>query len=261
MPAESLPPALANPPPLRVLIADDEPAARQRLRRQLAAHPDIEIVAECSDGRATLETLQRLRPALALLDIQMPGLDGLAVVRSLAEEQRPIVIFVTAHEGHALHAFGVQAADYLLKPFTRERLALALTRARALCHSSPPALAAPPSDPVEKTAPLNRLVVPTGERMLVVPAGQIDWIESAGNYAVIHVGHDTHVLRETLLELENRLAQGQFLRISRTAIVNLDRVRELRADAESGHIMVLADGTKLGITRGIREVQKRLETG
>jgi two-component system LytT family response regulator len=112
-----------------------------------------------------------------------------------------------------------------------------------------------------KPARLNRLIVPTGERMLVVHTSQIDWIESAGNYAVIHVGNDTHVLRETLLELENRLPAGQFLRISRTSIVNLERVRELRADSGGGHAMLLAGGAKLAITKGIREVQKRLEAG
>ena len=253
-------PTKTGPPPWRTLIADDERAARQRLHAQLAAHPDIEIVAECSDGHETLATLQRLRPALALLDIQMPGLDGLAVVRALPVEQRPIVIFVTAHEGHALHAFDMQAVDYLLKPFTRDRLALALARARALGTAGP---AAPTAEAAARAAPapLSRIVVPTGERMYVVSAPQIDWIARAGNYAVLHVGRDTHVLRETLLDLETRLGPNQFLRISRTALVNLDRVRELRADVESGHIMVLADGTKLGITRGIREVQKRLETG
>jgi len=148
----------------------------------------------------------------------------------------------------------------LFKPFTRDRLALALARARALGTAGP---AAPTAEAAARAAPapLSRIVVPTGERMYVVSAPQIDWIESAGNYAVLHVGRDTHVLRETLLDLETRLGPNQFLRISRTALVNLDRVRELRADVESGHIMVLADGTKLGITRGIREVQKRLETG
>lgn len=109
--------------------------------------------------------------------------------------------------------------------------------------------------------PLSRLVIPNGERMLVVGVAQIDWIESAGNYAVIHVASDTHVLRETLLELENRLPRGQFYRISRTTIVNLDRVRELRSNPDGGHLMLLSCGAKLAITKGIREVQRRLETG
>ena len=244
---------------IRTLIADDEPAGRRRLRRQLAAHADIEIVAECSDGREALISIERGRPDLALLDIQMPEIDGLSIMQALPEEQRPVVIFVTAHEEHALGAFGVQAADYLLKPFTQQRLAQALTRARVFCARGGPAI--PPPGAGEKPATLTRLVVPTGERMLVVPTLQIDWVESAGNYAVIHVGRDTHVLRETLSELEHRLPAGQFLRISRSVIVNLDRVRELRADAETGHVMLLADGAKLAITRGVREVQKRLETG
>ena len=247
---------------LNAIIADDEPAARKRLRTLLAAHPDIAIVAECSEGRETLATIQRVRPALVFLDIQMPGLDGVTIARELPAETRPVMIFITAHEGHALHAFDVQAADYLLKPFTRDRLAQALNRARALCNMGANDNATDTQPETEETpAPLNRLVVPTGERMLVVPTAQIDWIESAGNYAVIHVGRDTHVLRETLQELEKRLPSGQYLRISRTTIVNLDRVRELRSDEEGGHVMLLADGTKVSITRGIREVQKRLETG
>lgn len=245
-------------PSLRALIADDEPAARRRLRKQLAAFSDIEVVGECSDGAETAETIKRIRPDLLLVDIQMPGVDGLAAVRGLPSEERPAVIFVTAHEQHALEAFDLQAADYLLKPITRNRLATALNRARLLCQTRGTSARTPAS--TEKMSRLTRLVVPTGERMLVVQSATIDWIESAGNYAVIHVGPDTHVLRETLMELEARLAQGQFLRISRTTLVNLDRVRELRSDASSGHVMLLADGTKLNITRGIREVQKRLET-
>jgi two-component system, LytTR family, response regulator len=252
-PADSAPAVV-----LRALIADDEPAARRRLRKQLAAFTDIEIVGECGDGAEFAEVVKRTRPDLALLDIQMPGTDGLTAIRNCALEERPVVIFVTAFEQHALEAFDVQAADYLLKPISRARLATALNRARVLCQSR--ATVSRQGASVEKVSRLNRLVVPTGERMLVVQSSSIDWIESAGNYAVIHVGSDTHVLRETLLELEARLAQGQFLRISRTTLVNLDRVRELRSDASGGHVMLLADGTKLGITRGIREVQKRLET-
>lgn len=268
-PCWPVPPLMTSPTPpiaaesapavvLRVLIADDEPAARRRLRKQLAAFTDIEVVGECGDGAEFVEMVKRLRPDLALLDIQMPGTDGLTAIRNCAPEDRPVVVFVTAFEKHALEAFDVQAADYLLKPISRARLATALNRSRVLCQSR---TAAPRQGaPFEKVSRLNRLVVPTGERMLVVQSSSIDWIESAGNYAVIHVGSDTHVLRETLLELEARLAQGQFLRISRTTLVNLDRVRELRSDASGGHVMLLADGTKLGITRGIREVQKRLET-
>jgi len=238
-------------PLLRVLIADDEPLARQRLADMLSRETGVEIVAECTNGTEAEVAIRSLTPDVALLDVQMPGLDGLAVARTLTPGTlRPVVIFVTAHEEHALRAFDLQAADYLLKPCPPARLHQALNRARAL-------LAAEPTH----TGPsLQRLIVRMGERMIVVPAADIDWIESANNYVVLHVGRETHVLRETLTELEIRLPKGQFLRISRTAIANLNRVREIRQDG-GGHVMVLSGGDKLPITRGIREVQSRLEAG
>ena len=241
----------ATHPPLRVLIADDEPLARQRLADMLSRETGVEIVAECTNGTEAEVAIRSLTPDVALLDVQMPGLDGLAVARTLTPGTlRPVVIFVTAHEEHALRAFDLQAADYLLKPCPPARLHQALNRARAL-------LAAEPTH----TGPsLQRLIVRMGERMIVVPAADIDWIESANNYVVLHVGRETHVLRETLTELEIRLPKGQFLRISRTAIANLNRVREIRQDG-GGHVMLLSGGDKLPITRGIREVQSRLEAG
>jgi len=241
----------ASTPPLRVLIADDEPLARQRLSDMLSRETGIEIVAECANGTEAEAAIRSLIPDVALLDVQMPGLDGLAVARTLPPGSlRPVVIFVTGHEEHALRAFELQAADYLLKPSPPARLHQALNRARALLSAQP--------TPTNRC--LQRLIVRLGERMIVVAAGDIDWIESANNYVVLHVGRETHVLRETLSELEIRLPRGQFLRISRTAIVNLSRVREIRQD-DGGHVMVLAGGDKLPITRGIREVQARLEAG
>jgi two-component system LytT family response regulator len=241
----------ATNPPLRVLIADDESLARQRLHDLLGRETGIEIVAECTNGTEAEAAIRSLTPDVALLDVQMPGLDGLAVARTLAPgTPRPVIIFVTAHEEHALRAFDLQAADYLLKPCLPARLHQALNRARSLLEAEPS-----PSSPS-----LQRLIVRLDERMLVISATDIDWIESANNYVILHVGHDNHVLRETLTELEIRLPKGQFLRISRTAIVNLNRVREICLDG-GGHAMVLGGGEKLPITRGIREVQARLETG
>jgi len=242
--------------PLRVLLVDDEPLARKRMRRQLADYPDLEIVGECGDCESLPSEIASGHPDVLFLDIHMPGIDGLAFARSLPEAGRPHLVFVSAFEQHALHAFDVQAADYLLKPVSSERLGKAVERLRSLG----PLSGVPEPGPVRKVQPLNRLVVPCGERLLIVPSVQVDWIESAGNYAVIHVGRDTHVLRETLSELEDRLAQGSFLRVSRSAIVNLDRVRELRSTPEDGHVMILADGTRIPITRGLREVQRKLET-
>ncbi len=244
----------ASSPSLRVLIADDESAGRKRLRSLLQLHPDIEIVQECVDGQSALEAIRETRPDLVMLDIEMPGLDGVSLVNELPLEGRPALIFVTAYDRHAVDAFRVQAIDYLLKPFTGERLSLALSRARAV-------ISATRSANVNKKSTFQRLVIPNGERMIVVPVNEVDWIESGGNYAIIHVNRTTHILRETMTALETRLPSGQFLRISRTALVNLDRVRELRSDEKGDHVMSLVDGTKLVITRGIREVQKRLEAG
>jgi two-component system LytT family response regulator len=182
----------------------------------------------------------------------MPGLDGLAVARTLTPGAlRPVIIFVTAYEEHALRAFELQAADYLLKPCPPARLHQALNRARALLSSEPLTSA---------NQSLQRFIVRMGERMLVVSAEDVEWIESANNYVILHVGRETHILRQTLTELENRLPKGQFLRISRTTIVNLACVREIRQD-DGGHAMMLSGGEKLPITRGIREVQARLEVG
>ena len=238
-------------PSLRVLIADDEPLARQRLQSMLARETGVEVVAECTNGTEAEAAIRSLTPDVAMLDVQMPGLDGLAVARTIAPGNiRPVIIFVTAHEEHALRAFDLQAADYLLKPCPPARLHQALNRARALLATEPS-----PTSPS-----LQRLIVRIGERMIVVSASDIDWIESANNYVVLHVGRDNHVLRETLSDLEIRLPRGQFLRISRTNIVHLSRVREIRQDG-GGHVMMLSGGEKLPITRGIRAVQARLEAG
>ena len=244
---------------LRLLIADDEAVARARLRGLLAREPGIEVVAECRDGAEALEALRRERPDAALLDVEMPGMSGLDVARAVAEAERPVIVFVTAYSQHAVPAFDVQAADFLLKPYRLPRLQQALGRVRAAVA----ARSAPEEDEAaaEPQPRLQRLIVRTSDRMRVIPAGSVDWIESAGNYAVLHVGAATHVLRETLAELEARLADGQFLRVSRTAVVNLDRVRELRMQPDGSHEMVVEGGVRLPITRGIREVQARLEHG
>lgn len=249
---------------IRTVIVDDEPAARRRLKTQLADFGDIRIVAEFGTADEFARYLESDRPDLVFMDIRMPGRSGLEVVRQFPSGRQPVVVFVTAYEEHALEAFGVQAADYLLKPAAKDRLARCVDRVRLLCAAEANMAAAHDtsrSQEAEKPLPLNRLVVPAGERMIVISAQQIDWIESAGNYAIIHVGRDTHVLRETLTELDQRLAAARFMRISRSTIVNMDRIRELRNNGGGSHDMVLADGVKLAITRGIREVQGKLETG
>lgn len=242
-----------------MLIADDEAVARDRLCGLLAREPGIEIVAECRDGGETLDAIRRERPDAALLDIEMPGMSGLDVARALPENERPAIVFVTAYAQHAVSAFDVQAVDFLLKPFRLARLQQAIGRVRAVLAARTPVLEGDRGS--DAASRLHRLIVRTSDRMLVIAAGSVDWIESAGNYAVLHVGSTTHVLRETLGELEARLADGQFLRVSRMSVVNLDRVRELRLQPDGSHEMVIDGGTRLPITRGIREVQARLERG
>lgn len=245
----------------RILIADDETAARARLRRMLTTEePEIASIRECRDGAEVLTALKEETFDVAFLDIQMPGQTGLEVAERVALAGGPAIIFVTAFEQHALSAFGLGATDYLLKPFTAERLKTALTRVKArsqaVANAAPAAIEKPAGD-----ARMLRVLVRESGRTVVVPAGNIDWIESAGNYAVLHAGRDNHVVRETLAELEARLAQGQFFRVSRMAVVNLDRVREVRSDGQGGHSLVLGDGTQVPITRPLREVQQRLEEG
>lgn len=242
---------------LRLVVAEDEAVSRERLCALLLREPEVVVVAECGDGATALEAIRREKPDLAILDVEMPGVTGLDIVRQLPPSERPAIIFITAHAQHAVAAFDVHAVDFLLKPFRQDRLQAALSRARAYLASEQAASAAAWED----EPPLHRLVVRTGERMLVIPAASVDWIESAGNYAALHVGAATHLLRETLTDLEVRMAQGQFLRVSRTAVVNLDRVRELRPAPDGTYEIVLEGGAALSMTRGIREVQARLERG
>lgn len=244
----------APPRPLRVLIADDEPLARERLKRLLAAEPGVEVVVECTNGDEAVAAIGTHDPDLALLDIRMPLRDGFDVVRTRVDNaSRPVIVFVTAHESRASQAFDLGVADYLLKPCTPARLRQTLQRVRECLTAAPDASVA--------TSPLQRLIVRMGERMIVVPTDDVDWMESANNYVVLHAGHTTHVVRETLSRLETRLAAKQFMRISRFAAVNLRRVREILPSETDGHLLVLNDGTKLPVTRSIREIQARLELG
>ncbi len=249
---------------IRALIVDDEPLARERVRRLLAEEPDVEVLGECANGPEAIAAIQARRPDLVFLDIQMPEVSGFDVLRALTPDTWPLVIFVTAHDRHAIEAFDIRALDYLLKPFKRSRFRLALARARAQLESHATAglnarlrelLESPPSEPVH----LHRLAVKNGERTLFVKVEDIDFLESAANYVVLHTARENHVLRDTLTNLEARLSPKRFLRISRSTLVNLDRVRELQPVAPGEHVLILTDGQKLTVTRGLREVQERLQ--
>ncbi|HEX4645705.1 MAG TPA: LytTR family DNA-binding domain-containing protein [Verrucomicrobiae bacterium] len=242
---------------IRTLIVDDEARARERLRQLLESEPGIEIIGECADGRAAVEAIREHSPDLLFLDVQMPELDGFAVLEAIGTECLPVIVFVTAHDKFALRAFDVHAVDYLLKPFDRERFQAALRRAMervpqrdtgALDQRISALLAElrPPPATVE------RLAVKSGGRVILVKPDDIDWIEAADNYAELHAVKEAHLIRETLSALEARLAPGKFIRISRSVIVNTDRIKELEPLFHGEYQITLSNGVKLTLSRSYR---------
>jgi len=249
---------------IKTLIVDDEPLARERIRTLLAKEPDIEIAGECADGDEALAAMRKHAPDLVFLDVQMPEMDGFEVLRHLGKDVPPVVIFVTAYDQHAVKAFEVHALDYLLKPFKQSRFKEAVQRARdQIVHRQTGVVSKRLLQLLEERKPaaayLSRLAVKEKERVLFVKTTQIEWIESAGNYVLLHVGKQTHIVRETLTALETQLDPKQFLRISRSTLVNLDCVRELQPMFKGEYVVVLHDGRQLAMTRGIREVEARLK--
>lgn len=248
---------------LRVVIVDDEPLARERIRSLLGSEPDVEIVGECADGPAAVEAVTRTQPDLIFLDVQMPGMSGFDVLHELNGTRLPLVIFVTAYDRHALKAFEVHALDYLLKPFKRARFFETVKRAREVLAGKEAAeisrkLLALVSQNRPEPEHLTRLAIKTGERVVLVKADAVDYMEAAGNYVVVHAGKENHVMRETLTALEQKLNPRRFLRISRSTLVNVERVKELQPLFKGEHVVVLVDGTRLTMTRGYREVQELL---
>jgi two-component system, LytTR family, response regulator len=248
---------------IRTFIVDDEPLARQRLRRLLEAEADIEIAGECADGRQAVSAVRRDAPDLLFLDVQMPLLDGFGVLEELGPDATPVVIFVTAHDRYALKAFEVHALDYLLKPFDRERFRRTLDHVRAQLQRNERVdvnkrLLALLADVQGARKPLERLVVKSGGRVCFVRTEEIDWIEAAGNYLRLHVGRDVHVLRETMSRLESRLDPRQFPRIHRSTMVNLERIQELQPSFHGDFVVVLHDGTELTLSRGYRDKLQEL---
>ena len=248
----------AQPIKTRVLIADDEPLGRARLRMLLAEEPWIEIIAECPDGPSAIAAIEKLRPELVFLDIQMPGGSGFDVIQAIGPARMPFVIFVTAFDRYALRAFDVHALDYLLKPFDRDRFRDALTRARDLIerHSNGDLerrLLALVNDLKPDPQPLERFVIKSGGRVFFLRAEDIEWIEAAGNYVKLHVGAETHVFRETMNSLEARLSPRTFFRIHRSHIVNIERVRELQPWFNGEYVVFLTSGARLTLSRGYRE--------
>ncbi len=258
---------------IRVAIVDDERLARERLRRLAQAEPDLEVALVCRDGDEAVQGIVEERPELVFLDVQMPGRDGFGVVEALLErlgsESLPTVVFVTAYQEHAVRAFEAQALDYLVKPFDDERFAATLARVRrrigqerlgaaaaqfravlGLARGGEGAADPPSSACAEAPAGrLDRIVLRTGDRVRLVAAETVDWIEADGVYARLHLGEQSYLIRTAMHELEARLDGRRFARIHRSYIVNLDRVKELRELHRGEYEVVLADGTRLKLSR------------
>lgn len=252
---------------IRTLIVDDESLARDRLRDLLQKEPDIEIVGECADGRAALASIERERPDLIFLDIQMPELDGFGVLEALRAEPPPLIVFVTAFDQFALRAFEVHAVDYLLKPFDRERFQTALRHAvTQLRHREASSFDQRQSALLTELKPANktpeRLAVKKSDgRVVLVKIKDIDWVEAAHNYVELHVGKDSHLVRETLNTIEARLAPENFVRISRSVIVNVERIKELQPLFYGEYVITLHNGARLTLSRRYRDKLPQLGLG
>lgn len=251
---------------MRVMVVDDEPLAREGLVELLETHPGIAVAGSFGDGVSALAAIEAERPDALFVDVQMPGMTGFELVESLEVDPFPAVVFATAYDEYAIRAFEVNAVDYLLKPVARERLAQTVERVRAHARTRGDAdYKARLVSLLERVGParaegVGRLIVREVGQIIVVPTRDVDWIEGADYYAKLHVGGKVHMLRETLASLEQRLGAGRFLRIHKSAIVNLTRVRVVESHVRGEGIAVLADGTRLKVTRARRELlERRLE--
>ena len=244
--------------PIRALVIDDEPLAREIIREMLQDDPEVEIVGESVNGRDALAAIAAHTPDLLFLDVQMPRMSGFEVLESLPSGRMPLVIFVTSYDQYAVRAFEVHAIDYLLKPFDRPRFETALERAKARIRRKR-------SGDVDqrilslleelKAGPkyLERLIVKTGGRVIFLDVEEIDWIEAEGNYVNVHTGEKSHLLRETISNLETQVDPKRFVRIHRSAIVNINRIQELQPWFHGEYRVILHNGTQLTLSRNYRE--------
>lgn len=233
------------PERVRAAVVEDEPPARLGLRTLLAADPEVDLVAECATAEEALRALRRTRVDVLFLDVQLARRSGFDLLEALGADKPPAVVFVTAHDHHAVRAFEVQAVDYLLKPYDDQRFAQALERARERLRQGK-ALA-------PAVAPPRTLVLKDGARAVFLREDEIDWIEAQDYYVEIHAGSAAHLHRETLQDLEARLDPARFVRIHRSAIVRIDRIRRLQALHSGDAAVVLRDGTELRVSRSRRE--------
>jgi two-component system LytT family response regulator len=248
---------------LRVVVADDDELARERLVRMLKVEPDVQLVGICADGLETLKAIRERAPDLAFLDVSMPGLDVFAVLDALRKEQVPEFVLVTAHDAYAVEAFDRGAVDYVLKPFSHARLRTALARVRDRRASRSAggidrvlSVLKDLEHRVEHTA--GRIAVKEGDRTFFLKVEAVDWVEAAGKYLHVHVGKQIHTIRGTMAGLQGTLDPADFVRVSRSAIVNVDRIQEIQAWFQGAHVLILRDRTQLTSTRRYRRNLRRL---
>lgn len=252
---------------IRTLIADDEPLARQKLRLLLSSEADVRVVAECGNGPETLDAIRNYRPDLVFLDVEMPEFGGFEVLESLESENTPWVIFTTAFNEYAVRAFEAEALDYLLKPFAEQRMHEAVARARqqiALHQGiiSPQRLREVLAQlPTRRTGFLERLVIKSAGRVIFLNVDEIDWIEAAANYIRIHAGKECHLMREAIGRMAERLDSSRFVRVHRSVVANVSKIRELQACNSGEYILVLRNGKQLPCSRGYRSALEPFISG
>jgi two-component system LytT family response regulator len=248
----------------RTLIVDDEPLARRRLRTLLADEPEVEIIGEAASGAAAIAAITADRPDLMLLDIQMPGKDGFDVLDAIAGIHEPVVIFVTAHDEHALRAFDAQALDYVLKPVVEDRLREAVRRAlRRLAERDRGQRAQTIADVLHalRRGAAARIPLKQDGRITFVAAADIFWVEADGDFVTVHTARDAHAVRMTMAEIAARLGDRRFARVHRSALVNIDRIREIQPLFKGDYMLVLANGANVRTGRAYRDAVQALARG
>lgn len=264
------------------MIVDDEALARKALRVMLADDPEMEVIAECRSGREAVTAIHEHSPDIVFIDIQMPEMDGFQVIEEVGVKEMPVTVFVTAYDKYALRAFDAHALDYLLKPFDYDRFDTALQRAKtqvrqheldemresflAVLKDMKPAAAAESSfrkensKPLEPDAkvPIDRVVIKSGGRIYFLKIEEIDWIEGAGDYLSLHAGSQTHLIRETMGNFHTKLNAKKFLRIHRSTIINIERVKDIRPLSKGEYVITLTNGARLNSSRGYRQALQEL---
>lgn len=243
---------------MKVLIVDDEPLARERVRRHLRDEPGVEIVGEAGNGREAVAAIEEKTPDLVFLDVQMPEMNGFDVLKALEENKIPAIVFTTAYDKYAIQAFEFHALDYLLKPFSRERFRRSVRHAREQLENSRQSGSIDERlvsllENLKAKKYLERIVVKNSGRVFFIKTDEIDWIEAAGNYLKLHVGRDAHLIRETMQSIEAKLDPEKFFRIHRSTLVQIDRIKELHPLFGGDYAVILRNGTELNLSRNYRE--------